>query len=195
MTFDPPLTKPQIMRLKGWERALTDASCYFAIARRHGDLMDSSQLISFATVQTRLGSAIQKGMISAAIMSACQIVMSGSKGDHVANNSSTEMDKLRDRLFDQCDSAHQWSSGDTKAVFQQVRQNHRNQLLAHWDGDKAKVSNTTPRGPGLSWRGPNPPYKGDSFVDLERAVDTLCRIISRILFNEISQNEAPEGNK
>lgn len=191
--FETPLTQPGYMRLMAWKQALGDASCYFAIARCHADLMEPGQFVPCVEGGMSLDYMIQKGMISAAIMAASQIVISGDKGEHVSGNKVLEIDKLRAWLFEQVDGQNQWTPGHTQTVFDYIRKDHRNKLVAHYDGSVANVQYSELGGQMLSWRGPNPLYRGDAFVDLERAVDTLYPLVKSVLSDHRCRMESPDG--
>lgn len=179
------LTVPQLRRLKAWLVCVSDASSYLAIARTNEELIDQGAFIEHGTGETRIGHALEKGLVAAAIISLMQIVVTGKGSNDICSNRDLgTIGEIRAALYQYSDQKNGWGSGHTEKLLEETRL-QRHAFLAHYDGSKAAIKLTENADPlSFSWCPPNPWYRADAFSELDAATTAMHEILNRIVSDQ-----------
>ena len=199
MPVQPKISSDELRRAHSWETCLNDAMAYLALARQKDDFINSGAYFKYGlsgrgAAQMSVSHAMEKGLVAAAIISAGQVFKNGNVGTHIAGNHTQNLKKLRDLLFVCSDQGNGFEQGYSVKIFKEKVEAYRDVLLSHYDGKMANIS-LSPTGNLASWRAPNPLFRADAFVDLEKVLYHIHRSLGAFLREqktELSDQEAEE---
>lgn len=199
MSLQPQISMDELRRAHSWETCLNDAMAYLALARQKDDFVKSGAFFKYglngsAAAQMSVGHAIEKGLVAAAIISAGQVFKNGHFGQHIADNHTQNLRRLRELLYACSDQGNGFEQGYSEKIFAQMVVEFRDGFLSHYDGNKANIS-LSQTGQVESWRSPNPWFRADAFVDLEKVLYHMHRSLGAFLREQktaLSDQEAKE---
>jgi hypothetical protein len=176
MATAPSITIEELRRAESWLICLHDALAYIALANQTDAFVTENAMFNYAEGSRRgVAHTIEKGLISAAIVSAGQVFKGGDAGTGIAHNHTAPMVQLRALLFKCSDEANSLSEGESEKMFNALVRDLRDGFISHFDGGKANIVELNANGNAISWRPPNPDFIVEAFVDLEKVLYQMHR--------------------
>jgi hypothetical protein len=186
MTEEMGYVGPEIARMRAWRVCINDARKYIALARQIQQFIGMESSFEYNGGTAPVAFIVEKCLLSSAVMSAGQLLMSGYGSGSVASNKSTKMSDLLEKLYLESDSRNAWEKGTSKEIFEIFVRGLRDGFLAHYDGTKSEYHESVDASDGsllIIWKPPNPVLEVSEFSDLEKALYQMENALNVVFYS------------